>query len=67
VHCHDSECAAIAVSASGTALAQQRGGVLTMFSLDSPPSMSIHEEATPASQAPMMGVFNKTWSCSTSM
>jgi len=48
----------IAVSAGGTALAQQRGGVFTMFSLNSPPSMSIHEEATPASQAPMMGVFN---------
>src|SRR5271165_1551185 len=48
----------IAESAGGTALAQQRGGVFTMFSLNNPPSMSIHEEATPASQAPTMWVFN---------
>jgi peptide/nickel transport system substrate-binding protein len=48
----------IGVSNSGTASAQKQGGILTMFSLDSPPSMSIHEEATPSSQSPMMGVFN---------
>jgi ABC-type transport system substrate-binding protein len=48
----------IAISCSSTAFAQKRGGILTMFSLDSPPGMSIHEEATPSSQSPMMGVFN---------
>src|SRR5229473_5676689 len=40
------------------ALAQKPGGVLKMYFFDSPASMSIHEEATLASQGPMMGVFN---------
>jgi peptide/nickel transport system substrate-binding protein len=40
------------------AFAQKPGGILKMYSGDSPPSMSILEEATPSSQAPMMGVFN---------
>lgn len=48
----------IALSASGTAFAQKRGGLLKMYSLDSPPSLSILEEATPWGQGPMMGVFN---------
>src|SRR5271168_2084161 len=39
-------------------LAQQPGGVLRMPHLDSPASMSIHEEATISTLAPMMGVFN---------
>ena len=41
-----------------TALAQKRGGVLKMYNPDSPPTMSMLEEATLGSQAPMMGVFN---------
>jgi peptide/nickel transport system substrate-binding protein len=38
--------------------AQKRGGILKMYTPDSPASMSIHEEATVFSQGPMMGVFN---------
>src|SRR5437016_237205 len=48
----------IAISGGGTASAQKRGGILKMYSPDSPPTMSILEEATLTSQAPMMGVFN---------
>jgi len=40
------------------ALAQKAGGVLRIYDPDSPPSISIHEEATPIGQGPMMGVFN---------
>jgi hypothetical protein len=38
--------------------ARQTGGVLKLFHRDSPASMSIHEEATISTVAPMMGVFN---------
>ena len=48
----------IAISASGTAFAQKRGGILRMYTPDSPASMSILEEATVFAQGPMMGVFN---------
>jgi peptide/nickel transport system substrate-binding protein len=40
------------------AFAQKSGGVLKFFHRDSPASMSIHEEATISTVAPMMGVFN---------
>jgi len=40
------------------ASAQKTGGILKMYSPDSPASMSILEEATASSQRPMMGVFN---------
>ena len=50
--------ALIAISAACPASAQKKGGILTVYSIDSPPSMSIHEEATASSQSPMMGVFN---------
>src|SRR5262244_2545143 len=40
------------------ASAEKTGGVLKMFTVDSPASMSIHEEATIIAQRPMMGVFN---------
>ena len=40
------------------AVAQKRGGVLRMYTPDSPASMSPHEEATVFSQGPMAGVFN---------
>ena len=46
----------IAISAGGTASAQKRGGVLRMYTPDSPASMSIHEEATVFAQGPIMGV-----------
>jgi peptide/nickel transport system substrate-binding protein len=48
----------IAMSGGGTAFAQKRGGILKMYSPDSPPTMSILEEATLTSQGPLMGVFN---------
>jgi peptide/nickel transport system substrate-binding protein len=43
---------------AGPALAQKPGGILKMYSPDSPASMSIHEEATVFAEGPMMGVFN---------
>ena len=47
-----------ALCAWDTACAQRHGGILRMYSIDSPASMSILEEATAYSQRPMMGVFN---------
>ena len=44
--------------AAKPALAQKPGGILKMYSPDSPASMSIHEEATVFAEGPMMGVFN---------
>src|SRR5216684_4051459 len=46
------------VVVSGTAVAQQSGGVLKFFHRDSPASMSILEEATISTIGPMMAVFN---------
>ena len=40
------------------ALAEKQGGILHVLHRDSPPSMSIHEEATISTSMPMMGVFN---------
>ena len=48
----------LALCAGNAALAQKPGGVLKMYSPDSPASMSIHEEATVFAEGPMMGVFN---------
>jgi len=45
-------------AAPDAAVAQQSGGVLRIYHRDSPASMSIHEEATISTVAPMMGVFN---------
>ena len=47
-----------AMSAVGTASAQKQGGILRMYTPDSPASMSIHEEATIYAQRPTMAVFN---------
>src|ERR1700680_2626787 len=47
----------VAVAAQ-PASAQKTGGILKMYSPDSPASMSIHEEATFVAEGPMMGVFN---------
>jgi peptide/nickel transport system substrate-binding protein len=44
--------------AAEAAFAQKQGGILKMYSPDSPASMSIHEEATVFAEGPMMGVFN---------
>src|ERR1700730_12313674 len=47
----------VAVTAE-PASAQKTGGILKMYSPDSPASMSIHEEATFVAEGPMMGAFN---------
>jgi peptide/nickel transport system substrate-binding protein len=44
--------------ASGAAFAQKSGGILKQYIIDSPASMSIHEETTVVAERPMMGVFN---------
>ena len=49
--------AAIALGA-GAALAQKSGGTLKLYHRGTPPSGSIHEEATNSTVAPYMGVFN---------
>src|SRR5713226_7367903 len=52
-------CAFLLLLCAGSAtLAQKQGGILRMYTPDSPASMSIHEEATVFAQGPMMGVFN---------
>jgi len=48
----------LAAATGGAAWAQKPGGILKMYSPDSPASMSIHEEATVFAEGPMMGVFN---------
>ena len=48
----------LAAVAAEPALAEKTGGILKMFSPDSPASMSILEEATVFAEGPMMGVFN---------
>jgi peptide/nickel transport system substrate-binding protein len=51
--------ALLAASGAGqAAFAQKPGGILRMYTPDSPASMSIHEEATVFAEGPMMGVFN---------
>ena len=48
----------IAVSAAPAALAQKQGGILRQYIIDSPASMSIHEETTVVAERPMMAVMN---------
>jgi peptide/nickel transport system substrate-binding protein len=48
----------VAIAATEPAFAQKQGGILKIPHLDSPASMSIHEESTIAILGPMMGVFN---------
>jgi hypothetical protein len=48
----------VALAAAEPAFAQKAGGILKMYSPDSPASMSIHEEATFVAEGPMMEVFN---------
>ena len=50
--------ATIALSFTDPALAQKQGGILKSYSIDSPASMSIHEEVTVFATRPVMGVFN---------
>ena len=52
-------CSAIALlAATETTVSQNPGGILKIYHRDSPASMSIHEEGTISTVAPMMGVFN---------
>jgi peptide/nickel transport system substrate-binding protein len=48
----------LAALAAHPALAQKQGGILRQYMIDSPASMSIHEEATVVAERPMMAVFN---------
>src|SRR6202048_2123566 len=47
-----------AFAACEPAYAQKHGGILKSYSIDSPASMSIHEEVTVFALRPVMGVFN---------
>src|SRR6266850_5930423 len=48
----------VAVATANRAAAQKPGGILKSYSIDSPASMSIHEEATVFAVRPMMAVMN---------
>ena len=50
--------ALLAMTAPHAVWAQKHGGILRMYSPDSPSGMSVLEEATLGAQGPMMGVFN---------
>ncbi len=49
---------AAALLATGSAWAQKPGGVLKIQHMDTPPSASIHEEATVSVAVPFMGLYN---------
>ncbi|MCA8928063.1 MAG: ABC transporter substrate-binding protein [Alphaproteobacteria bacterium] len=46
------------MAASHGALAQKSGGILKLYHRETPPSASIHEEATISTVAPFMAVYN---------
>src|SRR5215472_311699 len=48
----------VAISASPAGLAQKPGGVLRVHALDSPPSLSMHEEVDANPARAVMGIFN---------
>jgi peptide/nickel transport system substrate-binding protein len=48
----------VATIACGEAFAQKQGGILRQYIIDSPASMSIHEETTVVAERPMMAVMN---------
>jgi peptide/nickel transport system substrate-binding protein len=49
---------ALTVAESGGAWAQKHGGVLKIQHMDTPPSASIHEEATVSVAVPFMSIYN---------
>jgi peptide/nickel transport system substrate-binding protein len=49
---------AFAIATAGAGWAQKAGGVLKIQHMDTPPSVSIHEEATVSVVVPFMGLFN---------
>src|SRR5258708_17189673 len=46
------------MTGAATAFAQRQGGILRQYIIDSPASMSIHEETTVVAERPMMAVMN---------
>ncbi|MBM3646842.1 MAG: peptide ABC transporter substrate-binding protein [Alphaproteobacteria bacterium] len=50
--------AAVAALTAGSAWAQKPGGILKIQHMDTPPSASIHEEATVSVAVPFMGLYN---------
>ena len=48
----------MAMSSAAPVLAQKQSGILRQYMIDSPASMSIHEEATPVATRPVTAVFN---------
>ncbi len=48
----------VAIIAPGYAVAQKSGGILREYVIDSPASMSIHEETTVVAERPMMAVMS---------
>ena len=52
--------------AAPAAIAQKQGGILREYMIDSPASISIHEESTVVAERPVMG-YSTTSSCSISM
>ena len=50
--------ALLSVITATPALAQKQGGILRQYIIDSPASMSIHEETTVVAERPMMAVMN---------
>ena len=49
---------ALMLAVAGPAAAQKRGGVMAMPLIDTPPSPSLHEEATVSVVVPFMSMFN---------
>src|SRR5262245_34238321 len=47
-----------AVAGAGAAVAQKAGGTLHIYNTSQPPSASIHEESTIATNMPFMAIFN---------
>jgi peptide/nickel transport system substrate-binding protein len=47
-----------AMTVTGAACAQKSGGILRVHALDSPPSLSMHEEADAVPARATMGLFN---------
>lgn len=56
--CAPAVLAAICVTAATPGWAQKQGGILRIEHMDTPPSASIHEEATVSVVVPFMGLFN---------
>ena len=48
----------VVLATANPAMAQKAGGILRSYSIDSPASMSIHEEVTIYALRPAMGIFN---------